>query len=48
MDDHPETAAEIETKVYAALGLSRDLVKEIEHDDASVAVPDGDSVVAAA
>src|ERR1700760_2465975 len=36
LDDHPETAAEIETKVYAALGLSRDLVKEIEHDDVPV------------
>src|ERR1700689_2455404 len=48
LDDHPETAAEIETKVYAALGLSRDLVKEIEHDDAPVAVPDGGKVVAAA
>ena len=29
-------ADEIEAKVYAALGLSRDLVKEIEHDDEPV------------
>jgi recombination protein RecA len=33
LDEHPELASEIEAKVYAALGLSRDLVKEIEHDD---------------
>jgi recombination protein RecA len=33
LDEHPEMAAEIEAKVYAALGLSRDLVKEIEHDE---------------
>src|SRR6202048_1286659 len=30
LDEHPETAREIENKVYAALGLSRDLVKPIE------------------
>ena len=30
-------AAEIEEKVYAALGLSRDLVKEIEHEDPPLA-----------
>ena len=30
LDEHPETANEIEAKVYAALGLSRDLVKAIE------------------
>src|ERR1700677_561468 len=41
LDEHPEVASEIETKVYAALGLSRDLVKEIEHDDASVAIQNG-------
>jgi len=29
---------EIEDKVYAALGLSRDLVKEIEHEDPPLAV----------
>ena len=29
---------EIEAKVYAALGLSRDLVKEIEHDERALAV----------
>ena len=28
--EHPETAREIEAKIYAALGLSRDLAKEIE------------------
>src|SRR5664280_31769 len=36
LDEHPEMASEIEAKVYAALGLSRDLVKEIEHDDEPV------------
>src|SRR5712672_1208146 len=30
LDEHPETAREIENKVYAALGLDRDLVKPIE------------------
>ena len=33
LDEHPETAKEIEAKIYAALGLSRDLVKEIEPRD---------------
>jgi recombination protein RecA len=33
LDEHPEMSAEIQDKVYAALGLSRDLVKEIEHDE---------------
>jgi hypothetical protein len=35
-------ASVIESKVYAALGLSRDLVKEIEHEEpplAAVAEP---------
>ncbi len=30
LDEHPETAREIEIKIFAALGLSRDLVKPIE------------------
>ena len=30
-------AEEIEAKIYAALGLSRDLVKPIEHEDAPLA-----------
>ena len=30
LDEHPETAREIEQKIYAALGLSNDLVKPIE------------------
>jgi recombination protein RecA len=33
LDEHPEMAAEIQDKVYAALGLTHDLVKEIERDD---------------
>ena len=31
LDEHPETAREIESKIYAALGIGRDLVKPIEH-----------------
>jgi recombination protein RecA len=30
LDEHPEIAKEIETKIYAALGIGRDLVKPIE------------------
>jgi recombination protein RecA len=30
LEEHPELAKEIEAKIYAALGLSRDLVKPIE------------------
>jgi recombination protein RecA len=30
LDDHPEVAKEIEEKIYALLGVGRDLVKEIE------------------
>src|ERR1700689_4679604 len=37
LDEHPETAREIEMKIYAALGLSRDLVKPIEHDEPPLA-----------
>jgi recombination protein RecA len=42
LDEHPETAEEIQVKVYAALGLSRDLVKEIERDEPALAAV-GDS-----
>jgi len=37
LDEHPETAREIEMKIYAALGLSRDLVKPIEHEEPPLA-----------
>jgi recombination protein RecA len=37
LDEHSEMAGEIETKIYDALGLSRDLVKQIEHDEPPVA-----------
>jgi recombination protein RecA len=30
LDEHPDTAHEIEVKIYAALGIGRDLVKPIE------------------
>jgi recombination protein RecA len=33
LDEHPEIAKEIETKIYAALGIGRDLVKPIEQPD---------------
>jgi recombination protein RecA len=37
LDEHPEMSAEIEAKVYSALGLSKDLVKEIDRDEAPLA-----------
>jgi recombination protein RecA len=37
LDEHPETAREIEAKIYAALGLSHDLVKPIEHEEPPLA-----------
>jgi len=33
LEEHPETAKEIEGKIYAALGIGRDLVKPIEGRD---------------
>src|SRR6195256_1781906 len=33
LDEHPETAREIEGKIFAALGINRDLVKTIEQRD---------------
>ncbi|HEY2005793.1 MAG TPA: recombinase RecA, partial [Solirubrobacteraceae bacterium] len=41
LDEHPEMASEIENKIYAALGISRDLVKPIEHDEPALAAVDG-------
>jgi recombination protein RecA len=35
LEEHPDRASEIETKVYAALGIGRDLVKPIESRDRS-------------
>ena len=41
LDEHVEVAKEIEDKIYEAMGLSRDLVAEIERDDAiPAAMPD--------
>ncbi len=37
LDEHPETAKEIEDKIYAALGIDRDLVKEIEREETPLA-----------
>jgi recombination protein RecA len=37
LDEHQEIAKEIETKVYAALGLGQDLVVPIERDETAVA-----------
>src|SRR5213078_2529095 len=33
LDEHPEVAREIEDKIYEAMGLSRDLVAEIDSDE---------------
>jgi recombination protein RecA len=33
LDEHQEIAKEIEAKIYAALGVDRDLVAPIEHED---------------
>jgi recombination protein RecA len=33
LDEHPDTAREIEKKIYAALGINRDLVKPIDQRD---------------
>jgi recombination protein RecA len=42
LEEHPEVAKEIESKIYAALGLGRDLVKPIESDgDARPEVANG-------
>jgi recombination protein RecA len=42
LDEHPETAREIEQKIYAALGISNDLVKPIEQrEDADGSALDG-------
>jgi len=35
LDEHPEMAAEIQAKVYEALGVGRDLVRPIERSDAA-------------
>jgi recombination protein RecA len=37
LDEHPEVAKEIEDKIFAALGVGRDLVKEIERQDPALA-----------
>jgi recombination protein RecA len=36
--EHPEIAKEIEDKIYAALGLSKDLVAPIEHEEGAPGV----------
>jgi recombination protein RecA len=51
LDEHPETAKEIEAKIYAALGVGEDLVKptEEDHDEpplAAVAAVDQDQEAA--
>src|SRR5213076_3396692 len=39
LDENPEIAKEIENKIYAALGVDRDLVAPIERDDDVPAIP---------
>jgi recombination protein RecA len=48
LDEHPEIAKEIEDKVYAALGLDRDLVAEIEPEKDLPPLPEGVAPVVAA
>ncbi|MCW2954083.1 MAG: recA protein [Conexibacter sp.] len=38
LKEHPELAVEIEAKIYEALGVERDLVAPIEHDESTVEV----------
>ena len=45
LDEHPEVAKEIESKIYAALGIDRDLVVPIETD--AVGTDDVPAIVAA-
>jgi recombination protein RecA len=41
LEEHADVAREISDKIYAALGLDDELVKEIEHPDEPVALEDG-------
>jgi recombination protein RecA len=45
LDEHPEIAKEIETKIYEVLGIGQDLVKPIEHDEDAPPVPEAASPV---
>ncbi len=40
LDEHPEIAAEIQSKVYEALGIGQDLVQPIERDPDAPPVPE--------
>ena len=46
LGEHPETAKEIEAKIYSALGLGQDLVKPIDRDAEVVPAPVAEPVVA--
>src|SRR5580693_2652079 len=46
LDEHPETAKEIEEKIYAVLGVGRDLVKEIEQREEDVPLAPVEPVLA--
>ena len=48
LDEHPEIAKEIEDKIYAALGIDRDLVAPIERDERGRPTADGARPTAAA
>src|SRR4030088_2177841 len=48
LDEHPETAREIEAKVYAAPGIARDLVTPIDRDKEAPAPIASEPAVAAA
>jgi recombination protein RecA len=42
LDEHPEVAKEIESRIYEALNVDRDLVVPIEREDGAVPVLDGE------
>jgi recombination protein RecA len=48
LDEHVEVAKEIESKIYAALGIGQDLVTPIERDDAVESLEEAEAAAAAA
>jgi recombination protein RecA len=43
LDEHPDVAKEIEAKIYAALGIDRDLVKTIQREEPALQAVNGGS-----
>ena len=46
LDEHSDVAKEIEAKIYAALGINRDLVKTIEREEPALQAVDGGAAAA--